>query len=294
MTKITAAMVRDLREMTQAGMMDCKKALVEADGDMSVASDLLRKKSGAKASKAATRIAAEGVIRLALSEDQKCAVMLELNSETDFVARDTHFVTFAEQLAARALAENCQTVEAVLAMAVEAGDDKTFEHRRQELVAKLGENIQLRRVVAMQADGGIGSYVHGDRLGTLVALNKSNADLAKDLAMHITASNPQAIAEGDMDANVVAKEREIYTAQAQESGKPDNIIAKMVEGRVNKFLQENCLVSQPFVKDPDQKIADLLKVDGITVTGFVRYELGEGIEKKSVDFAEEVRAQLED
>ena len=290
-TTISAAMVKQLREMTGAGLMDCKKALVETAADLDAAADLLRKNLALKATKRAGRIAAEGAIEIAVSDDAKMAIMCEVNSETDFVSRHKDFLNFTQQLAARALAERCDSIEGILALPVAQGETQTFEELRQELVSQTGENIQLRRVVLVNVDEGVvGAYCHGGRLGALVSLS-DNQDVAKEIAMHVTAANPQAIDEADMDQALIAKEKAFYVEQAQESGKPADIIEKMVEGKVAKFVKENCLLSQPFVKNPDQTVAVLLSDANASLSAFHRYELGEGIEKPVTDFAQEVREQ---
>lgn len=289
---ITASMVKELRERTGAGMMECKKALVEAGGDMEAAITAMRKSGQAKAAKRAGRIAAEGIILIALSDDHKTACMVEINCETDFVARDENFRRFADQVVQRGLATRSDSAESLLAASFEEGNAKTIEEARAELVAKIGENVQLRRAVCITSEGTIGAYSHGDRIGVITALDKSETDLATDIAMHIAAMNPQAIDSDNVSPDLIAKERDIFSSQAKESGKPDNIIEKMVEGRIAKFLKEICLVDQPFVKNPDQTIAQLLKAGNAAVTNFIRFEVGEGIEKEVVDFAEEVHAQI--
>ncbi len=285
MAEVTAAMVKELRERTGLGMMECKKALVAAAGSIDQAIDDLRKSGAAKAAKKAGRVAAEGVIITRASEDGSAAVMVEINSETDFVARDDGFMAFAEQVAEKAFTNRETSVEALM-----AGDLGTA---RENLVQKIGENISPRRVAVLDNGHQVASYVHGNnRIGVLVEFSGGDAELGRDLAMHVAASSPMVVGPDDVAAEVLEKEREIYTAQAQESGKPDNIIEKMVEGRVRKFLEEVSLLKQGFVKDPDQKIEALLKSKGATVHSFVRYEVGEGIEKEESDFAAEVMAQV--
>ncbi len=292
MSQITAAMVKELRERTGAPMMKCKKFLQEVDGDMEEAIKAMRKADPKAADKRADKVAAEGIIRVAISDDGKKAWIAEINCETDFVARDENFTGFADHLMARIAAENVTDVDAAMAMSHEAGSDATFEQVRQQLVAKIGENVKLRRIEVIAADGVVGKYLHGDRIGVVAALDKANPELAKDIAMHVAASKPNVVSGDDMPEDVLKAEREIYVAQAAESGKPENIIEKMVEGRVKKFLKENSLLGQPFVKDPNQSVEQLLKAaDGAKVMGFVRYEVGEGIEKKVDNFAEEVMAQ---
>lgn len=283
---ITALQVQELRKRTGAGMMECKKALVETQGDIDAAIDAMRKSGQVKAAKRAGRIAAEGVIKVAVSSDKRTAVMIEVNSETDFVARDASFKAFADQAIQHALASKVDTVEALMQ---QTANGSTLDDSRQELVHKIGENIQVRRIHWVKAEGIIGAYLHGDRIGVLVALDKENETLAKDIAMHIAASKPESISETDVPAALIEKEKEIFRAQAKESGKPDNIIEKMIEGRIRKYFEEICLVGQPFVKNPDQTVGELLKANGAKVTAFIRFEVGEGIEKEVVDFAEEVK-----
>lgn len=290
---ITAAQVKELRERTGAPMMKCKKFLIETKGDIEAAVVAMRKADPAAADKRANKVAAEGVIVLRLSEDKARAMIVEVNCETDFVARDDSFNAFADLLADRAMEENLSDVGAIMALPVSVGADVSMDQKRQELVSKIGENIQLRRVHFLDSKGGIGDYRHGSRIGVIVAVNPVNTELSKDIAMHIAASKPKVISADDMPKEVLASERDIYTAQANESGKPADIVEKMVIGRINKFLKENSLLGQPFVKDPGQSVADLLKEKNAVVTGFVRYEVGEGIEKKAGDFAQEVMAQVE-
>lgn len=290
MSDITASMVKELRETTGAGMMECKKALVESNGDMQLAIDNMRKSGTAKAAKRAGRIAAEGAIVVATNSDKTSACMIEANCETDFVARDANFRSFAESLSQAGLEANANDVDTL--MAQKTSDGATFESVREALVAKIGENIQARRVVTLNTTGCVGAYLHGERIGVLVALDKNNVELAKDIAMHVAATNPLSLDASGLSQDVLAKEREIVTAQAQTSGKPANIVEKMVEGRLQKFVQEVCLVHQPFVKNPDQKIEDLLKQAGAKVLSFVRFEVGEGIEKPVTDLAAEVSATL--
>jgi elongation factor Ts len=284
---ITAAQVKELRQLTGCGMMDCKKALTEANGDMEKACDILRTKGKAKASKKAGRVAAEGVIALKSSSDNQQAVMLEINSETDFVARDDNFLNFVNTVTEKALAGKVGEID-TLANTILA-ENKTVEQVRQELVAKIGENINVRRVAFMRTDGVIGAYLHGTRIGVLVALTGDIA-LAKDIAMHIAASKPLIITPEQIDPGVLAKEKEIYRAQALESGKPENIIEKMVSGRIKKYLNEISLIGQPYVKNPDISVGQLLKEKNASVESFVRFELGEGIEKKVENFVQEVKA----
>lgn len=284
--QITAALVKELRERTSAGMMECKKALTETGGDIEAAIELMRKSGQAKADKKAGRIAAEG--RIEIASDGPTAVIAEVNSETDFVAKDPGFQAFSAECASVALASGASDVAHL--MEVER-DGQTLESRRAELIARIGENIQMRRFERVHSDGVLGAYLHGSRIGVLVSMSGGDEDLAKDVAMHIAASRPICVDGDQVPAETVEKEREIFRAQAQESGKPADIVEKMIEGRIRKFLAEVTLVGQPFVKNPDQTVAQLLKEKGATVTGFVRYEVGEGIEKKVENFAEEVMAQ---
>ena len=287
MANITASMVKELRERTGLGMMDCKKALGEADGDMEKAIEDLRKASGLKAAKKASRVAAEGVVLTKIAEDGNYGVILEINSETDFVARDDNFLDFAQQALELAYSNKDADVAALL--------DAGLEDTRQALVQKIGENINLRRVERLsveQADDGIiESYVHGSRIGVIIALKGGDEALARDIAMHIAAINPMVVRAEDVPEDVLAKETEIYSAQARESGKPEEIIAKMIEGRLRKFVAEVSLLEQPFVKDPDTTISGLLKQAGADIINFTRYEVGERIEKEEVDFATEVAQQ---
>ncbi len=288
---ITADQVKELRERTGSGMMECKKALVEANGDIDLAAENLRKKGAAQADKKAGNIAAEGVILIKTSPDQKKAVMLEINCQTDFVARDESFRKFAEQVAALALEQGKTNVDELSELKIDQAGE-TVEERRRSLVATLGENIQVRRVTAMNSSGVIGTYLHGDRIGVLVNLSTNNSELGKDLAMHIAASRPRAISPQDIPQDVIEKEREIFTAQAQASGKSADIINKMVDGRIKKFMAEECLLGQPFVKDPNVTVESLLNKANAKVTGFERFAVGEGIEKKVENFAAEVMAQV--
>lgn len=292
MTAITASMVKELREMTGAGMMECKKALVEAEGSIELAVDNMRKSGQAKAAKKAGRVAAEGAVVIAINADKKMGNIIEINCETDFVARDENFKKYADALVQCGIETQSSELSELMAQEMPAYENQTAEAAREALVVKIGENIQVRRMGVIAADGIVGSYLHGDRIGVLVGLDKADADLAKDIAMHIAATNPLALSEENVPASVIEKEREIVTAQAQESGKPANIIEKMVEGRIQKFMKEVCLVHQPFVKDPDQTIQGLLKAAGATITAFVRFEVGEGIEKQTTDLAQEVNATL--
>ncbi len=285
---ISASMVKELRERTGAGMMECKKALVETDGDMDAAAELLRKSGQAKADKKSGRVAADGSV--AVKVDGKKAVIIEVNSETDFVAKDDNFMSFTNSVADAVLASG--TTDADALGSIELSDGRTVEAARTDLVAKVGENISVRRAAAIEADDTIGAYTHGARIGAIVALNGGDEDLAKDVAMHVAATNPMCVDESGVPAETLENERRILTEQAQSSGKPAEIIDKMVQGRVAKFLKEITLVGQPFVKDPDVTVGKLLKNAGAEVSGFVRFEVGEGIEKKEDNFVEEVMAQV--
>jgi len=286
---ITASMVKELRERTGAGMMECKKALTEANGDIELAIENMRKSGQAKAAKKAGRTAADGVIVMA--QDGTQAVMVEVNCETDFVAKDENFRSFADAVAERVLNSDAADVEALMAMPLHEGEDTTIEEARQALVSKIGENMNVRRFVRTNAQGALSTYSHGVRIGVVVDVSGGDDALGRDLAMHIAASNPVCVDEGQVPADMLAKEREITEAQARESGKPENIIEKMIEGRMRKYLGEITLVGQPFVKDPDTKVGKLLQAKGATVNGFARFEVGEGIEKKVEDFRDEVMAQ---
>ncbi|WP_456446540.1 translation elongation factor Ts [Thiolapillus sp.] len=289
---ITAALVKELRERTGAGMMECKKALVETDGDIEQAIENMRKSGQAKAAKKAGRIAAEGVIVIQASDDGKKVAMAEVNCETDFVAKDDNFLSFANAVVGRVLDSDVADVDALNALPLHEGEETTVEEARQALVSKIGENMSVRRFVRMDTDGQIASYRHGVRIGVLVDLAGGDEELGRDLAMHIAASNPVCVEEKDVPEELLAKEKEIIEAQAKESGKPDNIVEKMVEGRLRKYLSEVTLTGQPFVKDPDTTVGKLLKSKDASVNQFVRFEVGEGIEKKQENFAEEVAAQM--
>jgi elongation factor Ts len=287
---ISADTVKQLRERTGAGMMECKKALVETGGDLDAAAELMRKQGLAKADKKATRIAAEGVIAIERSADGLAAAMVEVNCETDFVAREHDFRAFSKAVAARAVADRPQTLEALLQAKLEGSE--TIEERRRSLVAKIGENIGVRRFAVLTAPQHLGAYTHGTRIGVLVALQGGDSHLAHDLAMHVAASNPRYLSQREVPAEVIAKEREILSEQAKGEGKPPEIVAKMVEGRLRKSLGEITLLGQPFVKDPDTTVEKLLKGAGAQVTAFERFEVGAGIEKKQEDFVAEVMAQV--
>jgi elongation factor Ts len=286
---VTAAMVKELRERTGAGMMECKNALVEAGGDMDAAVEAMRKAGLAKADKKASRVAAEGKIVMAASGDGKRAVMVEVNSETDFVAKDGSFNAFANSVAEAALAENPADVEALMAGKL---GDATLEEARQALIAKIGENIQVRRFARAETDHVLGGYVHGGKIGVLVELEGGDAELAHDIALHVAAMNPEFISEDDVPEDVIAREKDILVAQAEGSGKPPEIVEKMVSGRLRKHLAGITLLGQPFVKDGDVTVAKLLKQKNARVVGFNRLVVGEGIEKKQENFAEEVMQQV--
>lgn len=273
---ISASMVKELRDHTGAGMMECKKALVETGGDMERAIEILRKLGQAKADKKSGRIAADGCIILAMEGNR--GVIAEINSETDFAAKDQNFIAFAKSVAATALAGNAKKVEELM---VEFNvDDKMIEAARTELISKIGENISVRRFARVDAADKLGSYAHRGRIGAIVSLSGGDVELARNIAMHVVASNPMCIDESGMPIEVLASERRILTEQAAESGKPPDIIQKMISGRLSKFLQEKTLLGQPFIKDPDVSVGKLLEVAGAQVEQFVRYELGEGIKKK--------------
>ncbi len=289
MANITAGMVKELRERTGLGMMDCKKALSEADGDMDKAIDDLRKASGIKAAKKASRVASEGVVMTKIAEDGNYGVLIEVNSETDFAARDDNFLDFAQQALDLAYANS----EADVAGLLDAG----LEDVRSALVQKIGENCNVRRIerLTLGADvaGNVESYVHSNnKIAVLISVTGGDEALARDVAMHIAAVNPLVVNAADVPEEEIAKETEIYSAQARESGKPEEIIEKMISGRLRKFVAEVSLVEQPFVKDPDVTVGKLLKDAGASVVQFVRFQVGEGIEKEEVDFADEVAAQV--
>ncbi|BBP45893.1 elongation factor Ts [Thiosulfatimonas sediminis] len=291
---ITAAMVKELREITSAGMMDCKKALTETDGDMEAAIEFLRKKGMAGADKKAGRVAAEGVIAIAISGDKKTAAIAEVNCETDFVAKGDEFKSFADEIAQIALANKTTDIEAVLAATMASG--KTVDERRRELIAKIGENMGVRRLEIVETNGEIGQYQHGEKIGVVVAMEGGNDALIRDVAMHVAAVKPQAISTDDLDQAVVEKERAFQIEKAQEDNanlpedkrKPLEIIEKMIEGRMRKFASDITLLEQEFVKDPSQKVKDLLKSNSANVACFIRLEVGEGIEIQETNFADEV------
>lgn len=283
---MSAQLVKELRERTGLGLLECKKALKEADNDIEVAIEALRKSSGMKAAKKAGRIAADGVVTTRIAEDGSYGVLVEVNSETDFVARDENFLGFVATVADTLYEQRSAELDAIT-----SGD---IEEARQALVQKIGENIGVRRASLVTADSGVvGSYVHGNnRIAVLVELRGGDQDLARDVAMHVAAVNPQVVSPGDMPEALLDKEREIFTAQAQESGKPPEIIEKMIGGRIKKYLAENSLTEQAFVKDPDITVGKLVAGAGAEIASFARFEVGEGIEVEKVDFADEVAAQL--
>jgi elongation factor Ts len=283
---VTASMVKELRDRTGLGMMECKKALNDADGDIELAIEEMRKSSGLKAAKKAGRTAADGVVSIKIAEDGSYGVAVEVNSETDFVARDTSFLAFVAQIVDKAFATKAVDVAELM-----SGE---LESAREALVQKIGENISVRRSLVVSAeDGVVDGYVHSNnRIAVLVALKGGDSELARDVAMHVAAVNPRVAKSSDMPEEEITKEREIFTAQAAESGKPPEIIEKMIEGRIRKFLSESSLVDQPFVKDPELTVGKLLKNSNADIQTFLRFEVGEGIEKEEVDFAAEVAAQL--
>ncbi len=286
---VTASMVKELRERTGAGMMECKKALVETNGDMDAAIEYLRKSGLAQADKKASRIAADGRIALATNDDNSVAVMVEVNCETDFVAKDASFLAFTNSVAANALAATSDDMEAILATEV---DGMSLESARQALVTKIGENIQVRRVARMTGCDKLGAYVHGGHIGVMVDLEGGNEEVARDIAMHIAALNPAYIDVDDVPADVLEKEKQFLVSQAAESGKPADIIEKMVSGRMRKHLSTITLLGQAFVKDGDITVAQLLKQNDARVNSFTRLVVGEGIEKKADNFADEVMQQV--
>jgi elongation factor Ts len=282
-------MVKELRERTGAGMMECKKALVEANGDLDAAAEALRKSGQAKADKKAGRVAADG--RIVIKANGSKAVITEVNSETDFVAKDENFIGFAEAVADVVLASGITDASELAGAPL---GDTTIEAARTELVQKVGENISVRRADVIEGSGPIGYYTHGARIGAVVALEGGDEELARDIAMHVAAINPTCIDESGVPADTLEREKRIFTEQAAESGKPPEIIEKMIGGRINKFLKEITLVGQPFVKDDKQSVGQLLKSAGANVVSFTRFEVGEGIEKKEENFADEVMKQIED
>ena len=286
---ITAALVKELREQTGVGMMECKKALVEVDGDLEAARELLRKRGQASAEKRAGRIAAEG--RIECASNAATAVIIEVNCETDFVAKDDNFVGFCREAANLALEHTPADVSALLALASAGG--RTLDESRIELGAKIGEKISVRRFETLRPTGHLGTYLHGVKIGVLIDVQGGDENLSKDLAMHVAATNPRCVSADQVAADELQTERRILSEQAEAEGKPAEIVAKMVEGRLRKYLNEITLVGQPFVKDPDTSVQKLLDKHSASVNAFVRLEVGEGIEKKTENFAEEVQAQLQ-
>lgn len=287
---IKASDVKTLRERTGAGIMACKKALVETDNDLEKAIDFLRKAGEAKAAKAAKRTAADGRISVAASTSAKEAVLIEVNSETDFAAKNEDFIAFTNHVAIAVLNENPADVDALMALPNPTGEGN-MESYRQALISKIGENINVRRFCRKTAENAIGHYCHRERIGVLVMLDKDQPELARDIALHVAAINPQAIDSEGVPAELVERERAIFLGQAKESGKPEEIAKKMVEGRIKKYLREISMVDQPFVKNPDTTVGDMLNSAGVKVLEFIRFELGEGIDKQVVDFREEVMQQ---
>jgi elongation factor Ts len=291
---ISASLVKELRERTGAGMMECKRALQDVDGDIEAAIEAMRKSGQAKAAKKAGRIAADGVVVLSIADDGARGVMVEINSETDFVAKDENFVGFAEAVGAAALAGSAPDVAALALESMTADGGTSVDAAREALIAKVGENVQLRRLVRFDApQGRLCSYRHGVRIGVLVDLVGGDEELGKDIAMHVAATNPMCVSADDVPAEALEKEREIFRAQALESGKPPEIVDKIIGGRMRKFTEEVTLLGQPFVKDPDTTVEQLLKRADAKVIRFARIEVGEGIEKKEENFAEEVKAQAQ-
>ncbi len=290
--QITASMVKELRERTGAGMMECKKALTACDGDLDAAIEMMRKAGTAKAEKKSGRVAAEGMIRIAASGCGKKVAMVEINSETDFATKSDDFMAFSDKVAACILANEPADIDVLNALSLEDGGD-TVMISRDNLVAKIGENINIRRFELITTGGLLGSYLHGSRIGTVVELEGGDDALAKDVAMHIAAVRPVCVSEDQVDPELLAKEKDIFMAQAAESGKPPEIIEKMITGRMKKFVGEITLAGQPFVKDPDQTVGKLLSAANASVKSFTCYEVGEGIEKKEEDYAAEVEAQVQ-
>jgi len=290
---ISAALVKELRERTGAGMMECKKALVETGGDIEAAIEAMRKSGQAKAAKKAGRTAADGVVVIQIGEAGKRGVVVEVNCETDFVAKDANFTAFAEAVGRRALESRAADVYALLNEPVVPGEDRTISQAREALVAKIGENVQVRRLVRFDdVAGTLRSYRHGGRIAVIVEMDGGDAVLGKDIAMHIAASNPVFVSAEEVPADVLAKEKEIFRAQALESGKPEAAVDKIVEGRGRKYLEEVTLLGQAFVKDPETTVEKLLKQAGAKVLRFARLEVGEGVDKRADNFADEVMAQV--
>jgi elongation factor Ts len=277
--EVTPALVKELRERTGAGMMDCKKALLEAGGDLDAAGDLLRKAGQAKADKKSGRVAAEGKVLVLSDAAAGYHAIVEVNSETDFAANDANFRQFADLVGKIALERKPRSLEQL--MGLDTGGGQSLENARRALVAKVGENIAVRRFAALASAGPVGAYVHMNRIGALVELDRGSADLARDLAMQVAATSPRYVSMDDVPAGELAKEREVFSAQAAQQGKPPEIVAKMVEGRLRKHFDEVTLVGQPFIKDPDKRVRELLKASGSAVKRFLRYEVGEGIDKSA-------------
>jgi elongation factor Ts len=290
MADITAQRVKELRDMTGLGMMECKKALTETGGDIKAAEDLLRIKSGAKASKAAGRVASEGMVAAYITPDGKSGALVEVNCETDFVARNEDFVKFSRDLAQLVAAQGVTDIEALAGAGLPDGE--SVDEFRKALIMKLGENISVRRFARHATEGRLASYLHGAKIGVMVDYTGGDETLGKDLAMHIAASKPVCVSSEQVSCELLARERQIYTAQATESGKPADIVARMVDGRIAKYLAEVTLLGQPFVKNPDQTVEKLLAAKSAKVNGFTLFVVGEGIEKKTGDFAAEVMAQV--
>ena len=289
---ITAALVKELRERTGAGMMDCKKALMETSADLEAAIDLMRASGAAKAAKKSGRVASEGLVNLTVSDDSKNAVILEVNSETDFVTKGSAFIDFVDALGSLALKNKPESLEVFLSQTLGSGE--TVDEARQGIIAKIGENISVRRLQIVTTENGVlGAYKHGERIAVLTVLSGTDGELAKDIAMHIAASKPECVSEDQLSSELVEREKAIFIEQAKESGKPDNIIEKMIVGRMKKFVNEVTLYGQSFVKDPDTTVGALVKSKGAEVESFIRYEVGEGMEKKEDNFVEEVMAQAQ-
>ena len=289
---ITAALVKELRDRTGAGMMDCKKALVETNADLEAAIDLMRASGAAKAAKKAGRVASEGLVNVSVSDDNKHAAILEVNSETDFVTKGSAFIDFVDSLGRLALKNKPESVESFLGQKLDSGE--TVDEARENIIAKIGENISVRRVQIISTDTGIlGAYKHGDSIAVLTVLSSQDPALAKDVAMHIAASRPECISEDQLSEELLEREKAIFIEQARESGKPDNIIEKMIVGRMKKFVNEVTLYGQSFIKNTDVTVGELVKSNNSEVESFVRYEVGEGIEKKEDNFVEEVMAQAQ-
>ncbi len=286
---ITASLVKELRERTGSGMMECKKALVECDGDIEAAAEFLRKSGAARADKKAGRVAADGAINTILTGDSKTGVILEINSETDFVAKDENFQSFADAVLQTLLEQKPNSVADLYDLSLESG--QSVKEALHALIGKVGEKIDIRRFEIIESEQAVASYLHGNRIGVLVD-SSAESDMARNVAMHIAAVSPQFIDETSVPTEFIEKEKGILIAQAEDSGKPPEIIEKMIQGRLKKFLAEVTLLEQPYVKDEDQTVGELLANAGASISGFVRYEVGEGIEKKVEDFATEVASQL--